>query len=30
MLLNVVNNETPVHYKESIELELLSGLIEEY
>jgi len=30
MLLSVVNNETPVHYKESIELELLSGLIEEY
>ena len=30
VLLGVVNGKTPVDYKESIELELLSGLVEEY
>ena len=30
MLLSVVSSETPTDYKESVELELLSNLVEEY
>lgn len=29
-LLSIVNNETPIDNKDSIELELLSSLVEEY